>query len=79
MMVRSMTLAAVLGAFVAAGAAFAVNQPAWQNLLAAWFGAPERRVPTHLPAQPGDRGAHGRRAHVPRDRDERRGGARLRE
>jgi tetratricopeptide (TPR) repeat protein len=47
-MVRSMAFAAVLGALVAAGAAFAVDQPASRNLLAAWFGAPERPAETAL-------------------------------
>jgi tetratricopeptide (TPR) repeat protein len=42
MMVRSITLAAVVGASVAAGAAYAVNQPAWRSLIAAWLGGPER-------------------------------------
>jgi tetratricopeptide (TPR) repeat protein len=39
-MVRSVALAAVLGALIAAGAAYAVSQPAWRNFVASWFGAP---------------------------------------
>jgi tetratricopeptide (TPR) repeat protein len=42
MMVRSIALAAVLGALIAAGAAYAVSPSAWQNLIAAWLGGPER-------------------------------------
>jgi tetratricopeptide (TPR) repeat protein len=41
MTVRSIALAAVLGALVAAGAAYAVSQPAWRNFMAAWTGGPE--------------------------------------
>src|SRR5882762_6057808 len=48
MMVRSITLAAVLGALVAAGAAYAVNQPQWRNVLAPWFGGPNRAAETIL-------------------------------
>ena len=48
MMVRSIALAAVLGVLVAAGAAYAVNQPAWRSVIAAWFGAPERAAETTL-------------------------------
>ena len=47
-MVRSITVAAVLGALVAAGAAYAVNQPAWRNVLAPWFGGPNRAAETAL-------------------------------
>ena len=48
MMVRSIALAGVLGVVVAAGAAYAVNQPGWRNVLAPWFGAPNRTVETAL-------------------------------
>src|SRR2546430_6027328 len=48
MMVRSIALAGVLGVLVAAGAAYAVNQPGWRNVLAPWFGAPNRTVETAL-------------------------------
>jgi len=37
-MVRTIVVAAVLGALIAASAA-AVSQPAWRNSIAAWFGA----------------------------------------
>jgi len=40
-MVRTIAVAAVLGALIAAGAAYAVSQPAWRNSMAAWFGAPQ--------------------------------------
>ena len=42
MMVRSIALAAVLGALVAAGAAYAVRQPALRNVVAPWLGSAER-------------------------------------
>jgi tetratricopeptide (TPR) repeat protein len=42
MTVRSIALAAVLGALVAAGAAYAVSHPAWRDFIAAWMGGPER-------------------------------------
>jgi tetratricopeptide (TPR) repeat protein len=42
MTVRSIALAAVLGALVAAGVAYAASQPAWRNFIAAWMGGPER-------------------------------------
>ena len=42
MMVRSIALAAVLGALVAAGAAYAVRQPALRNVVAPWLGGTER-------------------------------------
>jgi tetratricopeptide (TPR) repeat protein len=48
-MVRSIALAAVLGALVAAGAAaYAVSQPAWRNVLAPWFGGSNRALETAL-------------------------------
>ena len=34
---RSMSLAAVLGVTVAAGAAYGLSQPAWRNLIPAWL------------------------------------------
>jgi len=40
-MVRSVALAAILGALIAAGAAYAVSGPAWQSFIATWFGGPE--------------------------------------
>jgi hypothetical protein len=40
-MVRTIVVAAVLGALIAAGAAYAVSQPAWRNSMSAWFGAPQ--------------------------------------
>jgi tetratricopeptide (TPR) repeat protein len=47
-MVRAMASAAVLGALIAVGAAYAASQPAWRNALAAWFGASERPAATTL-------------------------------
>jgi tetratricopeptide (TPR) repeat protein len=47
-MVRAITSAAVLGALIAVGAAYAASQPAWRNVLAAWFSAPERSAATIL-------------------------------
>jgi tetratricopeptide (TPR) repeat protein len=41
-MVRFILWAAVLGALVAAGAAYAVSQPAWRDVIAAWLGGTER-------------------------------------
>ena len=41
-MIRSTTLAAILGALVAAGALYAASQPDWRNALAVWLGASER-------------------------------------
>jgi len=42
MMVRSLAGAAVLGAVIAAGAAYAVSQQDWRNFMPAWFGGSER-------------------------------------
>lgn len=39
---RSMAWAIVLGAAVAAGAAYALSQPAWRNFMPAWLGGTER-------------------------------------
>jgi tetratricopeptide (TPR) repeat protein len=39
-MVRSIVLVVVLGASIAAGAAYAISQSAWRDSIAAWFGAP---------------------------------------
>src|SRR5689334_14051251 len=39
---RSMAWAIVLGAAVAAGAAYAFSPPAWRTLIPAWLGGPER-------------------------------------
>jgi tetratricopeptide (TPR) repeat protein len=47
-MVRAIASAAVLGALIAVGAAYAASQPAWRNVLAAWFGFPERPAATIL-------------------------------
>jgi len=47
-MIRSLVIAAVLAAPVAAGAAYAVSQqPTW-NAIAAWIGWPERTAPAVL-------------------------------
>jgi len=42
MMVRSLASAVILGALVAVGAAYAVSQPAWRNVVAAWLGGMPR-------------------------------------
>lgn len=39
---RSIALATVLGALVAAGTFYAAGQPAWRNVIAIWLGAPDR-------------------------------------
>lgn len=41
-MIRLITLAGVVGAMIAAGAAYTVRQPAWHSVIAAWFDSPER-------------------------------------
>jgi tetratricopeptide (TPR) repeat protein len=41
-MIRSIALAAVLGALVAAGTLYAASQPALRNVMAVWLGASER-------------------------------------
>ena len=41
-MIRSIALAAVLGALVAAGALYAASEPGWRNMIAVWLGASER-------------------------------------
>jgi len=41
-MIRSIALAAILGALVAAGALYAASQPDRRNAVAVWLGAPER-------------------------------------
>ena len=48
MMVRSIALAAVLGAVVAAGAAFVVSQPSLRSLLAPWLGGANGPTETAL-------------------------------
>jgi len=40
-MIRSIALAAILGALVAAGALYAASEPDWRNAIAVWFGASE--------------------------------------
>ena len=45
---RSIAFAVVLGAFVAALAAYAAPQSIWQNLVAAWRGAPDRAAETTI-------------------------------
>lgn len=39
---RSIALATVLGALVAAGVFYAAGPPAWRNVIAIWLGAPDR-------------------------------------
>ena len=50
MMIRSIALAAVLGALVAAGIFYAASKPTWQNVIAVWLGAskpaPEAKLAT---------------------------------
>jgi hypothetical protein len=41
-MVRSTAVGAVLAAFIVVGTAYALSQPMWQNLIAEWFGGPQR-------------------------------------
>jgi len=41
-MVRTLASAAILGALVAAGATYALSQPAWRNAVAAWLGGTPR-------------------------------------
>jgi tetratricopeptide (TPR) repeat protein len=40
-MIRSIALAAGLGALVAAGALYAAAEPGWRSIIAVWFGASE--------------------------------------
>jgi tetratricopeptide (TPR) repeat protein len=40
-MIRSIALAAVLGALVAAGALYATAEPGWRSMIAVWLGASE--------------------------------------
>jgi tetratricopeptide (TPR) repeat protein len=42
MIVRSMTVAAVLGALAAAGVAYTFSQPTWRNAVTAWLGGKQR-------------------------------------
>src|SRR5262245_5238258 len=41
LMIRSIALAAGVGALVAAGALYAAAEPSWRGMIAAWFGASE--------------------------------------
>ena len=41
-MIRSIALAAGLGALVAAGALYAAAEPGWRGMIAVWLGASER-------------------------------------
>jgi tetratricopeptide (TPR) repeat protein len=50
-MVRSIALAAALGALIAAGGADAVGQPAWRSFNAGWLGGPERAPEATLAMQ----------------------------
>ncbi len=43
-MIRSIALAAVLGALVAAGGLYAATQSPWRSLLAAWLGTSEQPI-----------------------------------
>jgi tetratricopeptide (TPR) repeat protein len=47
-MVRPIAFAAVLGALTAAGAAYAVSQPTWPNVIANWLGVPQRAAEAKL-------------------------------
>jgi tetratricopeptide (TPR) repeat protein len=48
MMIRSIILAAGLGALVAAGALYAAAEPGWRSRIAVWLGASERPPETKL-------------------------------
>jgi tetratricopeptide (TPR) repeat protein len=50
-MIRSIVLAAVLGALVAAGALYATNQPGWHNAIAVWLGVSERALEAKLASE----------------------------
>jgi tetratricopeptide (TPR) repeat protein len=47
-MIRSIALAAVLGALVAVGGLYAVIESPWRGSIAAWLGAPERTADAKL-------------------------------
>jgi tetratricopeptide (TPR) repeat protein len=47
-MIRSIGLAAVLGALIAAGALYAASEAGWRNVIAVWLGAPERATKAKL-------------------------------
>jgi tetratricopeptide (TPR) repeat protein len=47
-MLRTIVLAALLGAVAAAGALYAATQSPWRSSLAAWLGGPERTAATKL-------------------------------
>jgi tetratricopeptide (TPR) repeat protein len=47
-MIRSLALAAVLGALVAAGGLYAAIESPWRRSVAAWLGAPERTAEAKL-------------------------------
>jgi tetratricopeptide (TPR) repeat protein len=48
MMIRSIILAAGLGALVATGALYAAAEPGWRSRIAVWLGASERPAETKL-------------------------------
>jgi tetratricopeptide (TPR) repeat protein len=45
-MIRSIALAAFIGALIAGGGAYTINRPGWQDMLAWWIGGPDRRAET---------------------------------
>jgi tetratricopeptide (TPR) repeat protein len=51
MMIRSIGLAAVLGAVIAASALYAASQLGWRNAIAVWLGAPERTPEAKLASE----------------------------
>jgi tetratricopeptide (TPR) repeat protein len=51
MMIRSIGLAAVLGAVIAAGALYAASELGWRNAIAFWLGAPERAPEAKLASE----------------------------
>ena len=62
-MIRSIALAAVLGALVAAGSLYAAGQSAWRNVIAAWLGAPDRAPDAKLATEElADLHHHGQRS-----------------
>src|SRR5262249_27769661 len=51
LMIRSITLAAGLGALVAAGALYAAAEPGWRSIIAVWLGASEPPPQAKLAAE----------------------------
>jgi tetratricopeptide (TPR) repeat protein len=47
-MVRVTVLTVILGALVAGEAAYTISPPRWQDMIAQWFGEPDRRIDTAI-------------------------------